>query len=170
MKTVTKKRRTWAIWENTVLAFQTLRDRSFRSFLTVIGVSIGVIIIISVASVLNGFRQGVVDQFSQWGTDNIYVTRFPLISMTRPGRDIHMRKLLTLKDAWAIRDECPAVLAVNPEKFASVPVKFGDKDMIGANIHGAFPDAQYVINMELLDGRFYTNEENRQRTPVCVVG
>lgn len=165
-----KPRRTWAIWENTVMAFQTLRDRSFRSLLTVIGVSIGVIIIIGVASVLNGFRQNVVDNFASWGTSNVFVTRFPLMSMSRPSREIRKRKHLTLQDAEAIREECPAVLAVSPEKFDSSNVKYGNQEMMNAQLRGAFAEARDVHDIKLSEGRFYTSEENRLRASVCVIG
>jgi ABC-type lipoprotein release transport system permease subunit len=49
------------ILENFVLALEALRDRPFRSLLTIMGVFMGVVIIVGVASVLNGFRQGIVD-------------------------------------------------------------------------------------------------------------
>jgi len=55
--------------ENMGLAIGTLLSHRFRSFLTVLGVFIGVVIIVGVASVLNGFRQSFVDQIEAFGTD-----------------------------------------------------------------------------------------------------
>ena len=51
-----------ALVENVRLAFDTLQANRFRSFLTVLGIFIGVLLVVTVASVLNGFRQSVVDQ------------------------------------------------------------------------------------------------------------
>lgn len=164
-------KRTSAVWENTKLGFETLRDRSFRSLLTVLGVSIGVIIIIGVAAVLNGFRQRIIDDTEQYGTSNIYITKFPMVSMSRPGSDIRNRKDFGLADAWAIKAECPAVLAVNPEQWSGVDsAKYQDKTMLGPEIHGCFPEMRDVLNFEMEDGRFFSGEENRQRSPVCVIG
>ena len=53
-------------WENTRLAFETLLANRFRSFLTVLGIFIGVLLVVTVAAVLNGFRQSVVDQVEQF--------------------------------------------------------------------------------------------------------
>jgi len=64
-------RRFVAIRENVRLAFETLDAHRFRSFLTVLGIFIGVLLVVAVASVLNGFRQSVVDQVEQFGTNNV---------------------------------------------------------------------------------------------------
>jgi ABC-type antimicrobial peptide transport system permease subunit len=80
--------------ENVGLAVGTLADHRFRSFLTILGVFIGVVIIVGVASVLNGFRQSVVDQVEEFGTNNIYVYRFPFVNMGRLPREIGVRKAI----------------------------------------------------------------------------
>ena len=165
------KGRTLAIWENTVLAFQTLADRKFRSFLTVMGVSIGVIIIIGVASVLNGFRQRIIDNTEQWGTSNVYLTRWPMVQMGRPDFRMRRRKRFVLEDAWAIRNECPTVVAVNPEMRNSVTsIKAGTKELSSGNLRGVFPEARDVLTLPITSGRFFTSEENRRSINVCVVG
>lgn len=161
----------FAIWENMVLAFQTIQDRKFRSFLTVMGVSIGVIIIIGVASVLNGFRQRIIDSTEQWGTTNIYLTRWPLLQMGRPDYRMRRRKRFQLTDAWAIRDECSAVMAVSPEvRNSATSVKAGVKEMTSGQIRGVFPEARDVLTLPMSSGRFFTSEENKRAIKVCVVG
>ena len=166
-----KPKRILAIWENMVLAFQTLQDRKFRSMLTVLGVSIGVIIIIGVASVLNGFRQRVIDSTEQWGTSNVFVTRWPLIQMVRSRSDYRRRRRFKLADAWAIRDECPAVEAVSPEVRNSANiVKASPKSMMGVTLRGCFSEARDVLLLPISNGRFFTSEENRRAIKVCVIG
>lgn len=168
---VREPRKTWAVWENTVLAFETLRDRLFRSFLTVLGVSIGVIIIVGVASVLNGFRQGVVERIETFGTDKISISRFPQMTLTRASYEIRHRKPLSLDDAWAIRDQCPAVLAVNPQQYEDAnTVKYRDRELYMPMVCGCFPEIQQVTPQELADGRYFTASENQQRVPVGVIG
>ena len=102
------------IVENGRLALDTLTANKFRAFLTCLGIFIGVLIVVCVASVLNGFRQSVVDQVEEFGTNNVYIYRFPFVSMGRPPREILNRKPLNLRDAWAIRDQCPSVALVSP--------------------------------------------------------
>jgi ABC-type lipoprotein release transport system permease subunit len=67
------KARIVAALENVRLAFETLQQNRFRSFLTVLGIFIGVLLVVAVASVLNGFRQTVVDQVERFGTNNVYI-------------------------------------------------------------------------------------------------
>src|SRR6187549_1931539 len=95
--------------ENMKLALDTLRANKTRAFLTVLGIFIGVLIVVGVASVLNGFRQSVVDQVEEFGTNNIYVFRFPFVQMGNLSREVRNRKKLRLEDAFAIRDQCEAV-------------------------------------------------------------
>ena len=102
-------RRFTATIENVRLAFETLLANRFRSFLTVLGIFIGVLLVVTVASVLNGFRQTVVDQVEQFGTNNIYVYRFPFVQLGPTSREVRSRRPLRLEDADAIRAYCPSV-------------------------------------------------------------
>src|SRR5690349_4987545 len=107
-------RRLVATIENVRLAFETLGANRFRSFLTVLGIFIGVLLVVTVASVLNGFRQTVVDQVEQFGTNNVYVSRFPFVSLGPMSREMRLRRPLRLEDATAIRELCPSVELVTP--------------------------------------------------------
>lgn len=159
--------------ENTRLAFETLREHKVRTFLTVLGVFIGVFIIISVASVLNGFRHSVVDQVEEFGTRNVYVYRFPLIQMGRPSAEIRQRKPLTLEDSWAIRDQSPAVDYVAPQLqkvFPPVVAKYRDREAEEAFLRGAFPESEMVANVRLSEGRYFSAAENEHASAVCVIG
>ena len=65
--------------ENTALAMQTLVAHKFRAALTILGVFIGVLVIVAMAAVLNGFRQSVLDNAESFGTRNVYLWRYPFI-------------------------------------------------------------------------------------------
>lgn len=161
------------IGENVALAFETIRDRLFRSFLTVMGVFIGVVIIIGVAAVLNGFRQRAIKSFEAFGTNNITISKYPAIRMGRPDQSIRRRRDLSLDDAWAIRDECDAVAAVSPLRDTSSPsltVKYRDREMMAPVLVGAFPALARIYNHGLREGRVGTEEENRRRVPICLIG
>src|SRR5687768_4058683 len=98
-----------SIRENTLLAMETLRAHKFRAGLTILGVFIGVLVVVEVAAVLNGFRQTIVDQTEGFGTRNVYLWRYPFIQTGELPPEVRNRKPLTLEDAMAIRDHCPAV-------------------------------------------------------------
>lgn len=158
--------------ENVRLAVETLLDHRFRSFLTILGVFIGVFIIVCVASVLNGFRQSVVDQVEEFGTNNIYVYRFPFVQMGRIPKSVRTRKPLTLEDGLAVASLCPSVAAVSvglePEG-AQQGAKYRGEAMEGARLRGVLPDDERVSQTVLAEGRFFGPSENEHRADVCVI-
>ncbi|HEX6812099.1 MAG TPA: ABC transporter permease [Planctomycetota bacterium] len=161
------------IVENVRLALDTLTAHRFRSFLTMLGIFIGVVLVVTVASVLNGFRQSVVDQVQQFGTNNIYIYRMPFVNLGPLTREMRLRKPLRLKDAWAIRDRCPSVQLVSPgiqaSSFLSYASYRGEK-VDSPRLRGVFPDNVEVANRVLSEGRFFTDQENEHRAPVIVLG
>jgi putative ABC transport system permease protein len=81
--------------ENILMAMNTLRSHKVRSFLTVLGVIIGVMTVIVIASILTGMRQSIVSMVQDYGTDNLYA--FHLTTGPRFGprsRDEWQRKPL----------------------------------------------------------------------------
>src|SRR5215211_578572 len=91
-----------SIRENTILAMETLRAHKFRAGLTILGVFIGVLVIVEMAAVLNGFRQTIVDQTEGFGTRNVYLWRYPFIQAGDLPPEIKNRKPLTYEDSEAL--------------------------------------------------------------------
>jgi len=159
--------------EGTRLAFDTLLANRFRSFLTVLGIFIGVLLVVTVASVLNGFRQSVVDQVEQFGTNNIFVYRLPFVNLGPMTREMRMRKTLKLADAWAIRDLCPSVEVVGPGLSAPTfltKATYRGEEIDSPRMRGVFPNNVEVVNRVIVEGRFFTDQENQHRVPVVVLG
>jgi putative ABC transport system permease protein len=166
-------RRFVAIRENVRLAFETLDAHRFRSFLTVLGIFIGVLLVVTVASVLNGFRQSVVDQVEQFGTNNVYVYRMPFVQLGPMSRELRQRRPLRLEDAWAVRQHCPSVELISPAIQVPMFLKravAGKEEVDSPRVRGVFPDNVEVANRVLEQGRFFTEQENEHRVPVVVLG
>jgi putative ABC transport system permease protein len=167
------RKRLVATVENVRLAFETLGANRFRSFLTVLGIFIGVLLVVTVASVLNGFRQSVVDQVEQFGTNNIYVYRLPFVQLGPMAREMRNRKELRLADVEAIRAHCPAVEIVTPGIQVPMFLKravYGREEVDSPRLRGVFPDNVDVANRVLAEGRFFTDQENEHRVSVVVLG
>jgi putative ABC transport system permease protein len=157
--------------ENVGLAVGTLAENRFRSFLTILGVFIGVLIIVGVASVLNGFRQSVVDQVEEFGTNNIYVYRFPFVRTGRLPREIRTRKKLKYEDSVAIRELCPAVgtVSVGVQIDFGVTAKYRGEEMQTPQFRGVPPDDERVSHAIIREGRWFTDSESQHRADVCVI-
>jgi len=166
------KSRLTLLRENVGLAVGTLAGNRSRSFLTILGVFIGVVIIVGVAAVLNGFRQSLVDQIEEFGTNNIYIYRFPFIQTGRLPREIRTRKPLQLEDAEALKRLCPAVRAVSAglEIDFGVTARYRKEEMQSPLLRGVPPDDERVSHATIHEGRWFTESESQHKGDVCVIG
>jgi putative ABC transport system permease protein len=166
--------------ENTLLALETLAAHKFRAALTILGVFIGVLVIVAVAAVLNGFRQTIVDNTESFGTRNVYLWRFPFIPTGSYSPAVLNRKPLTVEDAKALEEDVPAAQYVSPALLYSLPLpgqippappeaKYRNKVMSRPRVIGDFPVAALVVNRPVDRGRFFTDSENEHRAFVCVL-
>src|SRR5262245_321684 len=96
--------------ETVGMALDAIRSNKFRSFLTVLGIVVGVTTVVAVASILTGLRSSITSMIEEYGTNNIYA--FHLSTGPRVGnrdRSEYQRKPLTPEDGDAIRDQVPSV-------------------------------------------------------------
>src|SRR5579859_6036939 len=102
------------IGENAKMALDTLRENKLRSFLTVLGVVIGITALITVSSILVGFYADVTAYLTDYGVNTVWVFKVaPGISTGRLSAEQRNRKPLTYEDAQAIREQCPVVREVS---------------------------------------------------------
>ncbi len=167
--------------ENLLIAWETIRTTKFRSFLTILGVVIGVTSVISVASVIQGLNNVVADRVNQLGAKVFFVTRIPPFTFGRPSERIRQRKYLTYDDAQAIRQLCPSVEYISALKdrfaFPGMPtsranlIKYGNERIESAFLRGAEPDfARIFSSPSLRDGRYVSEPDNDHAAKVCVIG
>src|SRR5258705_11600821 len=98
--------------ETLKMASDSVRSHKFRSFLTVLGIIIGVTTAISIASILTGMRQNIIGIIEEYGTNNIYAFHLSTGPHVSEDRSEKMRKVLKPEDAEAIRTQAPAVETV----------------------------------------------------------
>src|SRR5205807_364564 len=149
--------------ETVTMALGTLWANKLRSGLTILGIVIGVMTVIIISSVINGLNSRVSGLVESLGTNVIWVFRFPVIGV-RPTTEMLTRKQLTYDDAMAMKD-LPHVLAVTPGlqwrdnsgRPGTVSVKFGTKKMEGTVLEGDTASVKDVYQLDLKDGRFFTD-------------
>lgn len=166
--------------ENTILAMETLLAHKFRAGLTILGVFIGVVVIVAVAAVLNGFRDTVVSATESFGTENAYLWRFPFIQTGRLPASVLNRKPLTIEDAKALEEEVPDAQYVSASMIyglvgpgqpppANLEARYRDKVMSRPRFIGTFPVGALVLNRNITEGRYFTDSENSHRAFVTVL-
>src|SRR5438045_4851676 len=90
------------------MAMDSVYSHKFRSFLTILGIVVGIITAIVVASILTGMRQSIVLIVEEYGTNNIYAFHLSM-GGGAPNRDERNRKPLTDADADAILAQSTAI-------------------------------------------------------------
>src|SRR3954447_2206327 len=91
------------------MALDNVRSNKFRSFLTVLGIVIGVMAAIVVASILTGMRQNIIAMIEEYGTNNIYAFHLTTGPRTSEDRAERLRRPLTVANAEAIKAQASAV-------------------------------------------------------------
>jgi len=165
------------IYENLKMALATLRSHKLRSFLTVIGVMIGVITVMLISSIISGVDTAVKRELESYGTNSMYIIKFNSgIHIGRLSREERMRKELTYDDAIALA-RLPAVelsvpfLDITNNFFGQkIMVTGGGKTSAAVALQGTLPDFERAGTQIIKEGRFFTQYENDTNENVCVVG
>lgn len=142
------------------MAYDSVVTSKFRSFLTILGIVVGIFTAVVVASILTGLRQSIVSMFEEYGTNNIYL--FHLSTGFGPSnRDERNRKPITIEDANAILAQASSV-----QDISSVAINIGgwgngfddnmiykDKSYRWASTDGVTPNYAGMTNMIIKEGR-----------------
>ena len=163
--------------ENLWMALATLRGNKLRSFLTIIGVIIGVVTVMLIASVIAGFDVAVTKEVESFGTRSMYIEKFNAgIHVGRLSREERMRKPLTYDDALDLA-KLPAVETAVP--FIDVGSNFFGKKIVVSGggktsayvaLQGTLPDFEKAGTQVIAEGRFFSQFENDTNQNVCVIG
>ena len=169
------------VGENAHMALETLRSHKMRSLLTVLGVVIGIIALMGVASIMVGMDRQVRDYLNDYGPNTLFVFKWnPGIHTSgRLTPEERSRKPLTFDDAAAIQRESPTVKNVAAQVFPRI-LNFGPQKLVSARYghheafdiqySGATPSYEEVYNAHVQEGRFFSEAENLHRDDVVVIG
>ena len=150
------------------VALRAVASNKFRSFLSMLGIIIGVAAVIIMMAIGQGSKESVRANISQMGTNMI---------MIRPGSDqrggvrLDPSEMQTLKveDYEAILADKRFITYVSPEVSASGQVIFGANNT-SASMYGESLDYFDIKKWELKDGETFSDEDIRHNAKVCVVG
>ncbi|HET7113087.1 MAG TPA: ABC transporter permease [Pyrinomonadaceae bacterium] len=160
------------------MALDSVRGHKFRSFLTVLGIVIGVMTAICIASLLTGMRQNIVAMIEDYGTNNIYAFHLSTGPRTTEDRSERTRKPLTIDDVEAIKNQAPSVedvawvapnVGYNGGPFDD-NITYQGRNYRWGNTQGVSPNHANLTNVSLREGRYITELDDQQRANVMVIG
>jgi len=158
------------------MALDTLRTNKMRSGLTILGIVIGVMTVITISSVITGLNASVSNVVSHLGTNVLWLFRFPVIGV-RPTSEMLARKQLTHDDMMEIV-KLPHMVAASASLqytdrtfgVGSVVAKFGLRKADNVSLEGDSPLNAMVYDKVITEGRFFTQTDEDRAADVTVLG
>ena len=149
------------LWNTLLLALRSIRRNLLRSFLTVLGIVIGVAAVITMVTLGNGATRSVADQIASIGSN---------LLMLRPGqRYSEDAPNFKMADVEAIRNQITAAAAVAPSTNKAVTAVYQSRNW-STTVTGTNNDYFRAGNWQLAAGREFTETEERGGRAVCVIG
>ncbi len=149
-------------------AFRALHRNKMRSFLTMLGIIIGVAAVIAMLAIGQGAEYSVEQQITALGTNVLIV--LPGSQNTSGLRQAAGTMTnLTEEDAQAIMHECPAVALLSPGTRSGGQIIAGNLNW-AAGIEGTGPDYLEIRKWGIEYGEFYTEQDVKGAAKVCVLG
>jgi putative ABC transport system permease protein len=154
------------------MSMGSLWSNKLRTFLTLLGIIIGVLTIIAVVSVIQGLNNYVYTKMSFFGANDFTVSKFSLIGTSlKEFREQLKRKDLTLKDMQLLRAQCRSCELVGASASTSRTVKYGSQSLKNVEIRGVtYLDHMIGSVVELESGRHFQKEDEDHSRLVCVIG
>lgn len=145
-----------------LIAVREIRRNLMRSFLTVIGVVIGVAAVITMVTLGQGATKAVRAQMSKLG--NNLLTLSPARGMINGANTF-----FEPQDIDAIQNQVPGLASIAPMMQVNSPMIYQDRTMF-YDIQGTTPEYFTIANWTLDSGRFFTDQEVKEAALVCVIG
>ena len=152
------------VWSSLLLAMNEIRRNVLRSFLTILGIVIGVAAVIIMVTIGGGATAQVTDQIRSLGSNLLILS---------PGRRMGPAQagipLFSIGDAEAITREIPAAVAIAPASMRSMTAIFGNENW-STTVVGSDNRLLQVRNMQISSGRTFSESELRSGAAACILG
>ena len=159
------------------LAVDALRRNPLRSFLTILGIVIGVSTVIAISAVVNGLNSNVIGSIESMGSNIVICYRFSWATLGRLPAEVLQRK--ELKAEWAedmkklphVEAASASLRIFNPELGAgSSNVRRGQIHAKNVILQGNAPDVEKIFSFDLERGRWFNSTDMEHHSPVVVLG
>ena len=154
------------LWNAVLLALREIRRNLMRSFLTILGIVIGVSAVITMVTLGNGATRAVSDQISSLGSNLLIVRPGQQLG---PGRDSAGAASFRVADADAVRSQVSGLAAAVPVSGKSVTLVAMARNW-SSSVTGSTADWFATGKWQITSGRIFNEAEERAGAAVCVIG
>jgi len=160
------------IGESFRFAWDALRQNKLRTALSLLGITIGIFIIIAVSTGVDTMRNKIQSSVDKLGSNTLFVQKWPWIfSGNFPWWKYVNRPEPSLRDYLALKDRMDMAQGVSYEVSAnSRTLKYRSNSVEGASLNAASQEYDKTWDLEFQDGRYFTENESKSGSPVCIIG
>ena len=151
-----------------LIAIKEIKRNLLRSFLTILGIVIGVASVIAMVMIGDGTTANVKDSISKLGT-NMLILRVGQEKKGPPKED-NSSKPFNEGDISAIKNEVQNVKAVSAENSTSMNVVYGNKSNNGTSVVGTNNDYFIIKDWDISEGRIFDESELLSGKTSCLIG
>jgi putative ABC transport system permease protein len=160
------------VGESISMAMGSLWGHKLRTFLTLLGIIIGVLTIIAVVSIIQGLNDYVYTKFAFFGANDFSVAKFSMIGMNiEEMRKQQKRKNLTIDDMRLLQRRCQHCELIGASVSTGRSVKYRNQYLKAVSINGVTHQDHLIGSvMELERGYHIRNEDEQRSRYVCIIG
>ncbi len=148
------------IWQAYKMAIKSIKNNKVRSFLTMLGVIIGVASVITAVAFAQGSTRQITESISSLGTELIQVN----ITGFNTNRDITWEDFLTFAD-----ENSESITAMSPTVSSQVTVK-GERNTVDTTVNGVTEDYALIRKQNVQGGRYLVDLDSDFRQTVAIIG
>ncbi len=152
------------------IAMQAIRANKLRSGLTLLGITIGMLSVMTIISALEGMNDSMAKDIGRLGPQTFMVSKIMIATSEEMWLEKIKRKPVTLASAKLIEEGCQNCLKVSPRTFARERAKYGSKTKRDVLIMGGTHAFIDIVDFEVAQGRFHSFEDDLHRRPVVFIG
>jgi putative ABC transport system permease protein len=152
------------------VSLQALRLNKLRSGLTLLGVIIGVMTVVSVLSVISGLNDYVLNTVVNLNPDVVVFTKYGILRSRAEFIVAQRRKAVTMRDLQIVRAECRSCAAVGAQARQVATVHAGARKLSDVPINGYTANISTLLSVDLQGGRFFNAFEEEHAAAVAVIG
>jgi putative ABC transport system permease protein len=152
------------------LALDSLRAHKLRSFLTLLGVILAVLTLVSVMSVVTGLNSYVAERVANLGANVYLVDRFGIITSQDDWVKAQKRPLITMDEYQWLRDNMKTASHVAATDDQNFDVRSGNVLLENTDVTGVTANYSDLRSINIVAGRYLTEADDLHRAPVCFIG
>ena len=151
------------------IALRAIAANKMRSFLTALGIIIGVASVIAMLAIGQGSKKSIQENIAQMGSNMIMINPGADRGPGGVRQDASSMETLKLTDYQSLKDECNYISAISPVVNKSGQFIFGNNNA-PSTIYGVNTDYLTIRQLSVDDGEMFTDEDIKASAKVCVLG